>query len=237
MKGIVLFMNNLLYAKIISDIDKKINQGLLLPNQKLPSERQMSQQYNVSRTVVREAIKVLSEKGLVEIRVGKGTYITRPNNRNVTNTMKRVIRSSNATIEDIIEVREELELSTVKKAVINATEQGIEKLKKTCAEMDKKDIKVGEFVEKDAKFHLCLARLTGNNIFYLLIHSFYDMTDKALFEITHMVPADIEEAQVQHWGIVNAVEKKDLTLAKRIVKAHINLIREEVRLLKGKKVL
>lgn len=229
-------MNDLLYAQIISDIDQKINNGLLLPNQKLPSEREMALQYKVSRTVVREAIKVLSEKGLVEVKVGKGTYITRPTNRNVTRALKRVIDSSNISIDEVIEVREELELLTVKKAAQHITKEGLEDLKAQCSTMDDRQISVSEFVHRDALFHLKLAELTGNHIFYLLINTFYEMTDKALFDLTHMVPSDIEEAQQQHWRIVEAVEKKDSILAKKIVHSHIDMIKEDIHLLRKKHI-
>lgn len=225
-------VDNLLYSKIISDIDNKISEGVLLPDQKLPSERQLSAHYRVSRTVVREAIKVLSEKGLVEVKVGRGTYITKPARGNVTKALQRVIHSSDSTIEDIIEVREELELATIRKAVVHAKPDGLRKLTNICRLMDDDYIKVDEFVAKDAEFHLALAELTGNKIFYLLISSFYDMTDKALFDLTHMIPADIDETRKQHWTFVRAIEQKDLPLAERTVRIHMGLIRQEVGLLK-----
>jgi DNA-binding FadR family transcriptional regulator len=155
-----MVVDHLLYAQVISDINDKINQRILLPNQKLPSERQLSAQYKVSRTVVREAIKVLSEKGLVEVKVGKGTYITKPTNGNVTGALRRVIHSGDSTIEDIIEVREELELAIMKKAVLHATSAGLEALKRVYQRMDRPNIKVDDFVALDAKFHLSIAHLT-----------------------------------------------------------------------------
>ncbi|MFT8872043.1 MAG: FCD domain-containing protein [Sporolactobacillus sp.] len=227
----------LLCSKIIEDIDHRIKEKLLLPNEKLPSERQMAAQYQVSRSVIREAVKVLGEKGLVDVRVGKGIYITKPTKNNLTKALKRVIASGYSTIEDIVDVREELELSAVKKAVVHAGAADLEDLASACRVMDTRPIRVAGFVHYDAQFHLQLAKLTGNEIFYLLINSFYEMTDKALFDITHMIPADIEEAQRQHWQIVHAVEERDTARAQERIKAHIDLIRSEISLLKEKQLI
>lgn len=228
---------NLLYSQIISDVEEKIKSGVLETGQKLPSEREMSAQYEVSRAVVREAIKVLNEKGLVEVKVGKGIYVTKPTKSNVTRALQRVIRSSDSTLEDMIEVREELELSAIRKVIANSDSTGMEKLRSACSLMDKEGIKVSEFVDKDAQFHLTLAKLTDNNIFYLLISSFYDLIDKALFDLSHMVPSDNEEAQVQHWTIVNALEQKDIKLSERTMRAHMDMIRDEVKMLRERHLI
>lgn len=228
---------NLLYSQIISDVEEKIKSGVLETGQKLPSEREMSAQYEVSRAVVREAIKVLNEKGLVEVKVGKGIYVTKPTKSNVTRALQRVIRSSDSTLEDMIEVREELELSAIRKVIANSDSIGMEKLRSACSLMDKEGIKVSEFVDKDAQFHLTLAKLTDNNIFYLLISSFYDLIDKALFDLSHMVPSDNEEAQVQHWTIVNALEQKDIKLSERTMRAHMDMIRDEVKMLRARHLI
>ncbi|MFT8361998.1 MAG: FadR/GntR family transcriptional regulator [Sporolactobacillus sp.] len=230
-------MNNLLYSQIISDIEKSINEGMLEPNEKLPSERELSQRYKVSRTVIREAFKVLSEKGLVEVKAGKGTYVTRPTNKNVTKALERVIHSNNISIDDIIEVREELELIIVKKAVLRATEDGIEELKTFCSTMDQQKMNVSKFVEQDSLFHLKLAKLSNNHLFYLLINTFFEITDRSIFDLTHMVPSDIEDAQLQHWKIIEVIENRDLESAETIVREHMDMIKADVNILRKRNIL
>ncbi|MTT31022.1 FCD domain-containing protein [Terrilactibacillus sp. BCM23-1] len=230
-------MNNLLYFKVLTDIEQKIIDGTYLPDQKLQSERELSLHYQVSRTVIREAIKVLSEKGMVTVKAGKGAYVTKPNRDNVTNALHRVIQASDTKIEDIVEVREELEYTMIRKAIAKASPEGIEKLKLICKKMDHPTMTLSEYVKEDANFHLQLAKLTKNNIFFLLINSFFELTDIALFKLVHFTPTSIEEAQVQHWKLIECIELKDEKTADIVMRQHMQMIKDEIEVLKGKNII
>lgn len=83
-------MSGNLYTNIVDNIEEAIKNGELNEGTKLPSERAMAERYDVSRNVIREAYKILKEKGLVDIYSGKGAFVSKPkanviNNRLVKN--------------------------------------------------------------------------------------------------------------------------------------------------------
>lgn len=221
---------------IVSDIEEKISKGVLKDGNKLPSERELSIQFKVSRTVVREAINVLREKGYVDVQMGRGAFITKPNGTIVTDSLQRVINSTNSKMTDILEVREELELAIIKKAVSKATKSNIDSLKKIFAKMEMKKFNINEFIEEDTNFHMELAKTTQNNIFYVLTSSFLDLTDKALFQVTKYTPFSVHEAQKQHWDIIQAIEMRDEVLAVKTILNHTQMIRDEIKMLQDQKV-
>ncbi|MEX2461547.1 MAG: GntR family transcriptional regulator [Paenibacillaceae bacterium] len=107
-------MKKLLYNEISDQIERKINEGIYSEGKKLPSERLLSDEYGVSRNVIREAVRLLSEKGLLEIKPGKGIYVISPNGEMITDAIKRVLQTKGATLHEMLEVREALETSVIK---------------------------------------------------------------------------------------------------------------------------
>lgn len=224
-------MDNLLYGDIVREIEKKIMTNELKEDDKLPSERELAAHYDVSRNVVREALTELRVKGLVTIKPGKGVYVTRPNEDIVTESLQRVLQSKDVTLENILDVREKLELMILESAVENATPVYIEKLKTIYHEMEEHKHLVQIFIEKDADFHLTIAKATLNKALYVLIHSFYDLIERELFKVTTYYPKSVFEAQKHHVILIEAIETKNKELAVTTLIEHMSLLREEIKLL------
>lgn len=226
-----------LYTDIVIYVKKQIDNGILQEGDKLPSERELSISFEVSRNVVREAIGVLRVKGLINVQVGKGAYVTKPNPTLITETLERIMKNYNTTIENIIEVREELEKSIISKAVLYATTNDIEKLYEIYEEMEKNKLNVNKYIKLDMEFHVLLAQCTKNPLFYILLTSFLEMTQHVLFEFTRFIPTSIVQAQEHHLELIKAIDKKDEELAVRLVVSHIQVLRDETIILKGKRIL
>jgi len=221
-----------LYTDIVNYIEKKIMSHTLKEGDKLPSERKLATQFQVSRNVVREGIKILREKGLVAVHPGKGAYITKPDPLMITATIERVMHNYDTTIEDILEVREELELSIIDKAVKAANPNDIKKLYSLYKIMEKNHRDVNLFVKYDIQFHDTLARSTGNTLFSILLNSFIEMTNQVLFTLTKMTPETIEIAQKQHLQMIEAIEQKDAYKAEKVMREHMQVVRNDIALLK-----
>lgn len=213
-------MENKLYQNIINEIEQKIEDGILKVGDKLPSERELAINYQVSRNVVREAIKVLQEKELVAVKLGKGAYVTNPSNDILTNNLQSILRRYNTTLNDILEVREELETLIIRRVIKQATPQNIDMLKQICNEMEESKNSINKFVELDFNFHMALAKATQNKIFHILAESFFEISEGLLIDITRFTN-DIEEVQEQHMKLVNAIESRDEKRAVDLMKQHI----------------
>src|SRR6516225_7536717 len=81
-----------LYEKIVEQIERRILTGELKVGDQLPAERELGEQFHVSRTAVREAVKALREKGLVEVRPGRGTFITNDTSQAVRDSLGRMLK-------------------------------------------------------------------------------------------------------------------------------------------------
>lgn len=224
-------MANLLYVDIVTSIESKIINEELSVGSKLPSERELALQFEVSRNVVREAIKVLHEKGYVDIQIGRGVFVTKPNPKLVSDSLVRVLDTSVDGLEDILEVREVIELAVIKRVVKQATDEHIQLFKKIYEEMELKKYDVNEYIESDERFHLELAKATKNNVFGILSTSFSELS-KEIFHLTRYNPLSINIAQEQHWKLIEAIESRDVHSAEKVMSIHIQTVREDIQLLK-----
>src|ERR1700719_5306608 len=88
-----LVQTSRLYEQIVQQIEESIMQGALKPGDQLPAERELAQQFGVSRTAVREAMKTLCEKGLVEAYSGRGTFVTTGKSQSIRHSLDSFLKS------------------------------------------------------------------------------------------------------------------------------------------------
>src|SRR5258708_39147664 len=118
--------NERLYEKVVEQIERRILSGDLKVGDQLPSERELGDQFHVSRTAVREAIKALREKGLVEVRPGRGTFITNDTSQAARDSLGLMLKiAPGEGSRDLVEVREMLEPEIAVLAATSATEDHI----------------------------------------------------------------------------------------------------------------
>ena len=214
-----------LYLEIVNEIESQLDDEILQVGEKLPSERELADKFNVSRNVVREAISVLRAKGLISVHAGRGAYVIKPNPTMVTETMERISQNYNTTIEDILEVREELENSIIKKVVRTATPDDIQKLYDLYNKMEKDKRDVDKYVKLDVRFHMALAQCTKNPLFYILLNTFTEMTQSVLFAFTTVIPDSVAQAQEQHLALIKAIENGDENVAQEVLISHMQVLR------------
>ncbi len=225
-------MSEALYLDIVADIEARILEGVLGEGDKLPSERVLSKELHVSRHVVREAFRVLEEKGFLSIQQGKGVYVRKPQEDIVAESLKRILHNDQTSAEEILEVREILELSIIQMAVKRASKQDLDRLKKIYKRMEEKKNYISEFLVEDFNFHLALANATQNRVFAVLAKSFFELTGNSLFDVTKYMKT-VKIAQQHHDQLIQAIESRDQTLAVAVMKDHMNEIRNELHFIRG----
>ena len=112
-----------LYEQIVQQVQESIHKGALKPGDQLPPERELAQQFGVSRTVIREAIKTLAANGLVEVRAGEGTFIIDGTSSALRQSLTLMMSMGGIkTLQEVVELREMLEPEIAFKAALYATQ-------------------------------------------------------------------------------------------------------------------
>lgn len=205
-------------------------------SQKLPSEQELSNRFSVSRTVIREALKVLKERGLIEARNGEGSYISKPDTHTISNAVNRLIQMDNINNEDIHGIRIILETAAVRLATIHAAQEDIEHLEETVKQMSVHPLPAEKRIKIDSEFHKTIAHASGNK----LLETFVEVMTSLLRE--YMIkgfpgPSSIKNVINYHKKIIEAIKNRNPEDAEEAIRNHLTSARENVKIyeLKRKK--
>ena len=114
--------------EIVQQIIDLISRDVLKPAERLPSERDLCKQFGVGRTSLREALRSLSVMGILEVRLGEGTFISQDSNRYLETTLQWGLLLDPKVIEDLVETRTFLESETADLAVQRATTENLDEI-------------------------------------------------------------------------------------------------------------
>ena len=218
-----------LSQQIEEEITKAIRAGRFEPGKKLPTEQELCAMFNVSRTAVREAIKVLSAKGLVYVRKGSGVYVTEISLEHASDSLNMFfeLASDRDLILETIDARLVIEPGLAAFAAQKRTAQHLEFLGKNMDEMRRCNLKdkVRE-AELDNIFHSALLSIAHNRVLHLMLSPLFNLMAKFKEDVfaktvsTHMK----EEKDVLldfHQGILDALTKQDPAQAEQIMRQHL----------------
>ena len=216
-----------LYERIVSQIEQRIEAGDLKVGDQLPSERELAEQFAVSRTAVREAVKALRQKGLVEIRPGRGTFITNGTPDTIRNSLGMLIKmGATKGSGNLVEVREILEPEIAALAATRITDEFITAMQDAVNIMETALDNVDMFVEADLDFHLALAEATQNPIIPILMDSIIDLLREQRKRIG-LTKGGLRRGQVHHKKILDAVTRRDAQAARKAMQNHLQQVRED----------
>jgi GntR family transcriptional repressor for pyruvate dehydrogenase complex len=195
---------------------------------KLPSEQELSSRFNVSRTVIREALKVLKERGLIQPRNGEGSYISRPKTDTISSAINRLVRMDNISNEELHGIRVILETAAVRLAAIHAKPEDLEHLENILKQMSIRPLTAGRRIQIDSEFHITIAHASGNK----LLEMFVEVMTMLLGE--YMIkgfpgPASIKSVIGYHKNILEAVKNRNPEDAEEAMRSHLASARENVK--------
>lgn len=216
-----------LYEQIVQQIEQRIVAGELNVGDQLPSERELAEQFAVSRTAVREAIKTLREKGLVEILVGRGTFIANGTNDIVRHTLSLLMKfDSTKGFMNMVEVREILEPEIAALAATRITDEYIAAMQEAMDKMEAAMNDVEAFVEADLDFHLALAEATQNPMIPALLDPIINLLREQRI-LTTQIKGVAQHGQYNHKIIIEAVKRRDPEAAREAMRRHLEQIRRD----------
>lgn len=208
---------------IVEQIRSLIRDGRLAPGDRLPSERELAEQFGVSRVTVRDALRALEATGLVDIRVGAngGAFLRAPSSSVAGQGMVDMLLMSALSPEEVAEARLMLELNTVLLAVRRATQHDIAELRSIC-ERAGELIEAGDYdVHLSWDFHDRLARATHNPAIELITKAFRGPLSMARARSREDAAAAHERTLAEHTELVDAIEARDGARAQQVLAAHL----------------
>jgi GntR family transcriptional repressor for pyruvate dehydrogenase complex len=216
-----------LYEQIVEQIEDSILKGALKPGDQLPAERELAVRFGVSRTAVREAIKALHQKGLVEAYSGRGTFITDGTSRAIRQSLDLMIKIGQADNSiHLEEVREILEPEIAALAATRIEESQVALMREAITVMDRQRQDPDAYIEADLDFHLSLAEAAANPLILSLIDSIVGLLREQRLRIFE-VAGGPDRGQVHHRSILQAIEQRDPSKARAAMKAHLRQVRED----------
>ncbi len=216
-----------LYEQIVQQIEESVLNGSLKPGDQLPAERELAQRLGVSRTAVREAVKALREKGLVEAYSGRGTFITDGTShaaRQSFDLMVKIGQQEGST--HLAELRLILEPGIAALAAERAEEEHLAAMREAVAVMDRAQNDPAAYIEADLDFHLALAEAVANPLILSLIDSIVGLLREQRIKIFN-VEGGPQRGQVHHKRIFEAMEQRNAEMARSAMSAHLEQVRRD----------
>ncbi len=220
----------LLSKSVEMQIEAAIRERIYEPGAKLPTEFEMCEQFGVSRTAIREALRMLSARGLVTVEKGRGVFVNRLTAQSVTDPFELYLSMNRTDMAaDVIHARQMIEPSIAAAAALHRSEQALEEFAaniQALKEGDEDDHALLTML--DMQFHLGIARATKNSVVPLIlepIHQLMPSIKKAVYdEITGARAAAIE----WHGRIFEAIRRSDPEGAFDAMTEHLKIAEEHV---------
>lgn len=213
---------------VVEQIQEAILQGRLKAGDKLPAERELSEIFDASRGSVREALRVLEQKGLITVRPGAngGVFVKAVTTHEVSESLGLLLRYQRVSLRDLAEFREGVEGIVAGLATERAKEEDIQHLKHLLGEA-KSHLEQGTsswdaFIQVENRFHTALAYMTGNAIYESIVQPVYDNMHRYHDRFLPREETVMREIYRNLCGIVKAVEKGQAPKARLLARKHIH---------------
>ncbi|MCO6187005.1 FCD domain-containing protein [Rhizobium sp. L1K21] len=220
--------------EVVLKIEQLLLDGVLRDGEKLPGERELAARFEVSRPVLRDALKELETRGLLESRHGGGTYVADIIGQIFSKPVTELIARHERATFDYLEYRRELEGITAEFAASRATEPDREILKAIIADM-RKAHETGDFndeLEADVDLHNAIGESAHNIILMHTLRACYRLLSAGIFYHRQMVfsePGARDAVLFQHEAIVDAILEGDPAKARKAAEDHIDFVTETMR--------
>lgn len=226
-----------LLSKSVEDIiGQAIQDKKLSPGTKLPSELKLCEELGVSRTVVREALRVLNSRGLISIVKGKGIFVKEFSSESAAGPLQFFLRMNfeRSHVMDIVHARQILEPAVAALASTHRTDEDVEQLRRDIALLKLCGDDAAELSKIDTQFHIDISRACGNSLMPLLLEPIH----RLIPEIKSSVYATVAEARdsaIQwHQNILDKIVQGKSDEARKAMEQHLRIAEEHAeRMLKA----
>lgn len=219
---------------IVEQLEGFILKGILKPGDKLPAERELAIQMNVSRPSIREALTRIEAKGLIHSRRGEGTFINDLMAQSITSPLAGLLKENPDAMYDVLELRHGLEEMSAWHAAKRATSDDHNLIKKRFKALQQ--IKAESDLEREAKadtaFHLAIADASHNVALIHVMRSLFDLLHDHIYRALHLLylrENDYATLHDEHRAIMDAIIRKDPEAAREAAHQHLRHVGTSMR--------
>jgi GntR family transcriptional repressor for pyruvate dehydrogenase complex len=210
--------------QVVMHIQNLILSGELLAGDQLPSQKELAAQFGVSTAVIREAIGVLAERGLLEAHAGSGTFVSQTTQDTISKTLSLLFQQGQVSAQHLNEARRTLEVEIAGLAATRAKSGDIARLDATVERMGHSLDDFEQYIEADLDFHLALAEATHNPLYPMLVGALLAVQrdSRPLVFLASGGPAAVQISQLAHHEICDAIRRKDAEGAQKWMRQHLS---------------
>ena len=194
---------------------------------RLPTEGELAHQLGVSRSAIREALRALEALGIITAKQGSGRYVNRFSFQPILDNLGYSILFDLHTFEELLEVRQKLEVGFLEEAIQHLSPEILEKLHEITIAMEK-SAEAGDtdtaFLDQDMKFHMTLFSPLHNALLLKLLEVFWAVQKRLRMKMPQYVEERLHVVN-QHRAIIEALEEQNVALARARLEAHFAGVR------------
>ena len=212
-------------------IEESIRCGQLVPGMRMPPEFELCEQFGVSRTVLREALRMLSGRGLLRIEKGRGIFVNELTTETVTIPLELYLHQHSGPLRwlDVIRARQIIEPPIAAEAALHHTAEDVERLERDFDALQACGGGSGDLTTLDMAFHLHIAEASGNTVVPLLVQPIHALMPRIKSSV-HQVIMDAKESAVEwHGRILEAIASRRVDEARACMARHLDVSEEHVR--------
>lgn len=211
------------YENVLVHIHQQVEEGVLRPGDKLPSERKLAERYGIGRSSVRDAIRILEMRGVVKPRQGGGTVVLAFSSDTLVAELAGTLVRKRALVQELMEVRCMIEPPLAARAAAHASAAQIEQLEDVLRRQRDK-VRRGELaVDEDTEFHSEIARAAGNTVMLAVLDTLVSL----LTETRRHFLQDDERARSSlagHRLVLGAIRRREPAAAETAMRKHIRAV-------------
>jgi len=204
---------------LILRLQQMMSTGVLRPGTKLPPERELAAHFKVARSSLRPALKVLEIMGVIQQRVGDGSYLNRDASSVLTVPMEFLFLLDGTSVQELTELRFLMEPSLAAKAAERANSDDIAVLRQSIEDLEASEGDRVKLVASDLLFHRAIFEASGNSLTSRLFHTIHRAMLNMIMVTSQLV--DLEHTVAFHKPILAAIEQRNAELASKLMTAHL----------------
>ena len=217
-------------AQVAAWFAREIRGGHFKPGEKLPTEQELVARFDVSRTVIREAMASLRSEGLVVSRQGSGVFVTDPQGSPTFRIVSNEVRTL-TEVQNVLQLRLAVEIEAAGMAADHRTAADLAAMHRHLEALDASIAAGGNAVKPDFAFHLAVSTATGNPYFERFLHFLGPViiprqSIRPVAETPEQRRGYLEQVQAEHYRIVRAIERRNPEAARFTLREHLEAGRE-----------